>query len=162
MLGGSFRSMARALVPLALLFILAACGSPAQKTRNVSIQVRGPGFAFDAPSGTAIGRPQSRVVAGPVSVSTFPLRKPYDPAQFETLAKTLDGVAARLARSAGTTITDARTLTIADRQARAYRYAGKRIAFVLAGRREYQLFCSRDGAACDLLLRSFTLTGPQA
>jgi len=100
--------------------------------------------------------------AGLVSVSVFPLVKPYDPARFVAAAKELDGVAARLAQQAGTPLTRRETVTVGNRKVRAYRYGDRRIAFVLVGKREYQLFCERAQAACDLLFSSFTLAGPQA
>jgi hypothetical protein len=100
--------------------------------------------------------------AGLVSVSIFPLVKPYDPGKFAAAAKELDGVAARLAQQAGTTVTRGETVTVANRKVRAYRYGDRRIGFVLVGKREYQLFCAHASAACDLLFGSFTLAGPQA
>lgn len=158
--------MAKAFVPLALLFILAACGSSKQKTPQAAIEVRGKGYSFEAVAGAAVGRPAGRVVArragSVVSVSVFPLRKAYDERQFDAVSKTLDAVAARLAKAAGASVDERETLTLAGRKIRAYRYGGKRIGFVLVGRREYQLFCVHDDAACDLLFRTFTLAGPQA
>ena len=109
------------------------------------------------PSGVA-----ARRGAGLVSVSVFPLVRAYDPAKFAAAAKELDGVAAKLAKQAGTTLTRSETVTVGNRKVRAYRYGADRIAFVLVGKREYQLFCRRAAKACDLLFSSFTLAGPQA
>lgn len=113
-----------------------------------------------------MSRPTNAVVArrggGLVSVTTFPLVKPYDPANFAAAAKELDRVAAQLAKQAGASISQSETVTVANREVRAYRYADKRIGFVLVGKREYQLFCARAASACDLLFSSFTLSGPQA
>jgi len=100
--------------------------------------------------------------AGLVSVSVFPLVKAYDPAKFAAAAKELDGIAARLAKQAGAPLTRSETVTVGNRKVRAYSYGSDRIAFVLVGKREYQLFCERAQAACDLLFSSFTLAGPQA
>jgi hypothetical protein len=100
--------------------------------------------------------------AGLVSVSVFPLVKAYDPGKFAAAAKELDGVAARLAQQAGAPLTTRETVTVANRKIRAYRYGGRRIGFVLVGKREYQLFCRGAAKACDLLFSSFTLAGPQA
>jgi hypothetical protein len=165
MLGGSFRLMAKACVPLALLFILAACGSSKQTTSEATIGVRGEGFTVAAPQGWRVSRSAAAVTvrsgSALVSVTRFPLRKPYDESQFEAATKTLDRVAATLARGGGSVVDKAETVTIDNRQARAYTYGGgaKRIAFVLAGRAEYQLFCSSaESDACGLLFSSFTLT----
>jgi hypothetical protein len=92
-----------------------------------------------------------------VSVSLFPLLKPYDPAKFDAVAKELDRVAAQLAKQAGGSIDSRETATVAGQKVRAYRYGNNRIGFVLDGRREYQLFCARARDACDLLFSSFTL-----
>ena len=104
----------------------------------------------------------ARHAGGLVSVTTFPLLKPYDPASFAAAARELDHVAARLAKQAGTPLASSETVTVADRKVRAYRYGDNRIGFVLVGKREYQLFCERAASACDLLFGSFTLAGPQA
>ena len=98
-----------------------------------------------------------------VSVTHFPLRRPYDQSQFDTAARALDAVAARLAKAAGHAVERAETVTVANRKARSYAYGTRRIGFVLAGRDEFQLFCTQQqSAACDLLFNTFTLTGPQA
>ena len=159
--------LAKAVLPLALLFILAACGASKEETRTTSIGVRGEGYVFDAPQGWKVSRPRDAVVARAgdslVSVTHFPLRRAYDQSQFGVAAKALDAVAARLAKAAGSTIDKAETVTVSNRKVRSYRYGTRRIGFVLAGRNEYQLFCSQQqSAACDLLFGSFTLTGPSA
>ena len=129
--------------------------------------MRGHGFTVDVPAGWSVARTADRVVArhggALVSVTRFPLRQPYDQSQFGAATRSLDAVAARLARAAGTSVGTAETVTVANRKARAYTYGTKRIGFVLVGRDEYQLFCEQPGsAACGLLFDSFTLTGPQA
>jgi hypothetical protein len=163
---GSFRLLARAVLPLALLFILAACGGSKREETPPTAGVRGAGFTIQVPEGWSVSRPPAGVSArhGPalVSVSVFPLVKAYDPARFAAAARELDGVAARLARQAGATLSLRETVTVANRKVRAYRYGDRRIAFVLVGRREYQLFCEHASTACDLLFSSFTLAGPQA
>jgi hypothetical protein len=98
-----------------------------------------------------------------VSVTTFSLLKPYDPAKFEAVAKELDGVAAKLAARAGHSLSDRETATVDGRKTRVYRYNGVRVGFVLEGKREYQLLCTAPGGddpdgACDLLFSSFSLT----
>ena len=156
----------RAVLPLAVLFILSACGGSKQQETHPAVDVRGEGFAVRLPQGWTVTRPPTGVAArhggGLVSVSVFPLVKTYDPARFAAAAKELDGVAARLAQLAGTTLSRRETVTVGNRKVRAYSYGASRIAFVLVGKREYQLFCERATAACDLLFSSFTLAGPQA
>jgi hypothetical protein len=166
-LGGSFRLLAKAVLPLAVLFILAACGGSKQETRTTSVGIRGDGYTFDAPLGWRVSHPQGGTVARSgdalVSVTHFPLRRPYDQSQFSTAAKALDAVAARLAKAAGQGAAKAATVTVANRRSRSYRYGSRRIGFVLSGRDEFQLFCTQQqSAACDLLFDTFRLTGPSA
>jgi hypothetical protein len=128
--------------------------------------VRGNGFTVEVPEGWVVSRPRGAVVArrgsGLVSVTAFPLLKAYDPTRFAAAARELDALAARLAKQAGTTLAASETVTVDGQKIRSYRYADKRIGFFLTGKREYQLFCERAGSACDLLYRTFTLSGPQA
>jgi hypothetical protein len=160
--------MARALVPLAVLFILAACGSSKQETGKPSFGMRGRGFTVAVPEGWRATRtPSGDIVARSgdalVSVSRFPLRKVYDESQFPAATKTLDQVAARLAKAAGAGIDESETVTVSNRKARAYTYGTRRIGFVLVGRSEYQLYCVQPASdGCALLFSSFTLTGPSA
>jgi hypothetical protein len=152
-------------LPLALLFILAACGS-GTKTHPVSTRVvRGPDFSFSSPSGWRTSRTE-RVVAvrngaSRVSVTTYTLQKPYRPALFAAAAKELDGIAQKLAAEAGRTLTEKQTVLVDGKRIRAYRFGTTRIGFVLVGRREYQLLCElppdgKDaGGACGLLFKSF-------
>jgi hypothetical protein len=165
-LGVSFRLLAKAVLPFALLFILSGCGGSSQKSGPTGTGVRGPGFRFEVPAGWTVRRQAGAVTAHHggqlVSVTRFSLRKPYDPGRFDEVAKTLDSVADRLAKAAGSTLSESETTTVADRKVRAYRYGTRRIGFVLDGRREFQLFCTQTGDACDLLFSSFTLTGPPA
>jgi hypothetical protein len=160
-LGGSFRLLAKAFLPLVLLFILSACGDSTQETVTRGIGVRGDGYSFEIPRGWEVERPHDAVVArhgaNLVSVTRFPLRKPYDPAQFDETAKELDHLAAQLAQRAGGSLSSSETVEVSGRPVRAYRYGDERIGFVLEGRREYQLYCMPAAAACDLLFSSFTL-----
>jgi hypothetical protein len=154
------------MFPLALLFILSACGGSKRQPTPPTVGIRGEGFTVQVPQGWTVSRPSAGVAArrgaGLVSVSVFPLVKPYDPAQFAAAAKELDGVAARLAKQAGAGPARGETVTVGNRKIRAYRYGENRIGFVLVGKREYQLFCEHAPSACDLLFSSFTLAGPQA
>ena len=128
---------------------------------KTTIEVRGSGFTFEVPRGWTLTRPPGAVVARRagelVSVTRFPLVKPYDPENFAAVTKELDRVAARLDPKA-----KGETVDVADRKVRSYIYDDKRIAFVLDGKREYQLYCAHAGGACDLLFSSFALSGPSA
>jgi hypothetical protein len=168
MFGGSFRWAARASLPLALLFILSACGGSTTTTASPAQGVRGTGFTIEAPAGWQVAR-TTRVVTARrgsalVSVSVFPLVKAYDPAIFDRAARELDGVARRLAERAGGTITESKTTTVDGGKIRAYRFEAKglqtRVGFVLRGKREYQLLCQASSGdpdgACALLFSSFS------
>ena len=91
-----------------------------------------------------------------VSVTTYTLQKPYSPALFAAAAKELDGVAAKLAAAAGTSLSEKQTVDVAGEKIRVYRFGTMRIGFVLRGKREYQLLCDNPGDACALLFKSFT------
>ena len=158
--------LARKVLPLALLFILAACGGSKQGEAPATVGVHGPGFTFEVPAGWTVTTPSNSAVArrgrAVVSVTRFPLLKAYDPAEFDAVTKELDIIATRLAHEAGEVSAAGRTTTVAGRKVRSYRYGNRRLGFVLEGKREYQLFCAPAGEACDLLYSSFTLSGPQA
>jgi hypothetical protein len=163
--------LAKALVPLAVLFILAACGGSGESTVEVTQGVRGEGFTVEVPAGWRVsGAGQAKMTARKagrlVSVTSFPLLKPYDPGKFRAAAKELDGIAAKLAAQAGGELTEKTTTTVDGRRIRAYRYVDGasriHIGFVLVGKREYQLLCrlpAGDGdpdGACALLFDSFS------
>jgi hypothetical protein len=171
--GGSFRLLAKVCLPLALLFILAACGgSPKSHARTTSV-LRGSGFVFSVPAGWAVSRRTGVVEARKgkalVSATIFTLLKPYDPGLFEKVVGELDRNAEKLAAQAQGTLTEKQTITVAGRKIRAYRYTAggysTRIGFVLVGKRELQLLCrAPSGAgdpdgACALLFSSFRLSG---
>jgi hypothetical protein len=162
--------LAKAVLPLVLLFILSACGGSAKPVVTAPTTARGPGFGFSVPRGWIVRRTTTSLAArkGPslVSATVFTLLKPYNPALFGRAAKELDGVAAKLAAQAGTTLAESTTTTVDGRKVRAYRFASHtvqtKIGFVLAGKREYQLLCElRVGAgdpdgACALLFATFS------
>lgn len=128
--------------------------------------MHGAGFSFAVPrswqGSSATGIVAARRGGASVSVRTFTLVKRYDPARFAAAAKELDGVAAKLANAAGTTLAEKQTTTVGGERIRAYRFGSTRIGFFLRGRREYQLLCrlARDGTdrdgACALLFASFS------
>ena len=96
-----------------------------------------------------------------VSVTVFRLAKPYEPALWPKVVPELDRVAQQLAARVQGKVESSETRMIAARKARAYAISrsgeDERIAFVLDGRREYQLYCRGAGSACDTLLETFTL-----
>src|SRR4051794_31114247 len=115
--GRSFRLVARAGLPLAVLFILAGCGGSTQPEPVSARAVSGPGFTVSVPDGWAVRKSGKAVVAtkgnGLVSVTRFPLVKPYEPSKFEAAAKELDGVAAQLADRNGGELTKRETTEVA-------------------------------------------------
>jgi hypothetical protein len=169
--GGSFRLLAGSCVPVALFFILAACGGSQESERTPVTLIHGPGFGFSAPPGWVTRRKGGVVEArngqAVVSATPFTLLKPYDPSLFAKVVAELDRNAEKLAAQARGTLEEKVTTTVAGRKIRAYRYTAKgfstRIGFVLAGRREVQLLCRAPsatpdpGGACALLFHSFTL-----
>src|SRR6266513_4898069 len=114
-IGGSFRLLARAFVPLALLFILAACGGSARSQQVATHVVRGDGFSFSAPRRWSVARTDKGVVArrstALVSATRFTLLKAYDPATFDRVVVELDRTASKLAAEAGGTVTQKATTT---------------------------------------------------
>jgi hypothetical protein len=166
--------LAKAVVPVAVLFILAACGGSPKPEPALTQGVRGAGFVVQVPQSWRVTRPANGVVARRgdflVSVTTFPLQKTYEPGRFAAVARELDGVAAKLAAQAGGKVTERVTTTVDGRKIRAYRYTGgpteTHIGFVLDGKREYQLLCqmpvggSDPDDACALLVDSFSVAWP--
>jgi hypothetical protein len=165
MVSGSFRLLAKAGLPLAVLFILAACGGSTKPAADSSRAVEGPGFTVSVPEGWTVRKSGVRLAAehggDQVSVTRYPLLKAYDPAKFHAAAQELDRVAAQLAAKGGGTLTERTTTTVDGRNVRAYRLrlggTPTRLGFVLVGKVEYQLMCTGDlGAPCDLLFSSFS------
>ena len=161
--------MARASLPLALVFILSACGGSATRERAPTRIVQGPGFSFSVPATWTTTRTAARVVArhgdAEVSATLFPLLKRYEPARFDAAAQELDRVARTLAEKSGGTLSESVTTVVDGRKIRAYRYAAHgthtRIGFLLEGKREYQLVCAAPvqaavEGACSLLYSSFS------
>jgi hypothetical protein len=158
--------LARAFLPLVLLFILSACGSGTRPQADSTRVLHGQGFNFSIPqdwrSSIANGIVAAHGGSASVSVRIFTLVKPYDPARFAAAAKELDGIASKLAAEAGTTVASRQTTTVGGEKVRAYTYDATKIGFFLAGRREYQLLCrlGRGGedsdGACALLFASFS------
>jgi hypothetical protein len=180
MLPVSFRRFASSCVParnprkqavLALTLLVAAgCGG---RSAQKSYVVQGTGFTFLAPAGWSVSRQGREVQAAQglrlISVTRYPLPRRFRPELWAKVVPELDRAAAAVARQQQGTVSDPRTVTIADLQARRYDVAytreGKqlveRIAFVLRGKTEYYLLCryerGGDTEACDGLLTSFRL-----
>jgi hypothetical protein len=104
-----------------------------------------------------------------VSVTRYPLLRPYRPALWVRVVPELDRAASQLAKQQNGKVGDSRTVTIAGRNARSYdidyerdgKALVERLAFVLRGKTEYLLLCrydrGGDTAACGRLLATFTL-----
>lgn len=164
--------LARAFVPLVVVFILSACGGSALPEPPPTRGVEGPGFRFAVPDGWKVGRRDDAVIArngdAMVSVTTYRLLKPYDPAAFERVAAELDAAVAKLARQAGGSVVERKTTEVAGRKSREYRYVARgfasRLAFVFEGQKEWQLLCRAraedddPGGACALLLETFSVS----
>lgn len=135
--------------------------------------VRGPGYTFAAPRDwrvTRTGRAQQAAKGTAlVSVTLFPLQRPFRPALWGRVLPELDRAAQAVARQQRGSIAESLTVTIAGRKGRrydiAYELEGKqlveRIVFLLRGKTEYLLLCryerGGDTDACDRLLTSFRL-----
>ena len=170
---------------LVALGALSACGGGGSSSGTSAPRtVRGSGFSFRAPGGWHVKRLASAVFASPkpiaaelVSVTTFPLRKPYKPSLFPAVTKELDSSAEQLATRLGGIVKDRRTTTVAGQIVRQYlfvyprdkqepkdTYSG-RITFVLRGKTEYELLCRWAGSEsqpdyCKQLERSFKPVKP--
>jgi hypothetical protein len=156
--------------------ILVACGSDAPEWRTVT----GNGWAARFPSAWSVERGDRRVLARPeegqesLVVATFPLRRRFTPDLWDEAAGELDVVARELAEELSTLaeLSDGVATAIDGRRARVYeiRYERdgepllERVAFLFAGRREYQLTCrivlaqlESGERACSELFFSFEL-----
>jgi hypothetical protein len=160
----------------ALVAALAACGSGGDQEPKT---VAGPGFTFAAlagwdvdlrgRSGSATPQPGATEL---VSVRLFRLARPFRPELWESVVPELDRVAGELARQLDGRIESSATVVVDGRRAKRYdiRYHRdgteilERTAFVLKGRREFQLVCRHEAAdegegpkACALLFSTLRL-----
>jgi hypothetical protein len=153
-----------------LVGALAGCGGGKGKPPQSQRSLKGDGYSVSVPADWTVTRSgrltQARDGASVVSVTRFRLARPYTAALFPKVSRELDGVASQLARAERGKLAKRETVTIAGRRARTYTIdrggSEERIAFVLAGSREFQLFCryergSRAEAACSSLFSSFRL-----
>ena len=181
MLRLSFRSLASGLLPpktaykqaLAALAVVlvAGCGGGATRaeTATVAGSVDGAGFRFEAPVGWKVTRTARSVAAVSgadlLSVTVFPLARPYRPKLFAQVSSELDRRIADLAGELRGELRSAGTAHVAGRRARVYELAVgdrvERLLFVFRGKLEFQLLCRYgDGRAtrpCDRLAQTFTL-----
>jgi hypothetical protein len=160
---------------LALLLglLVAGCGGGHVPAKLVG----GTGYSFEAPGDWNVSRVAGQVSVAPkhgeelLRVSRLPLVRPFEPSLWSKVVPELDRAAATLARQQAGSVASPRDVTIGGERARRYdvEYARagtalvERIAFVLKDRTEYFLLCrferGRSSSACDLLLRSFGLSG---
>jgi sugar phosphate isomerase/epimerase len=143
--------------------------------------IAGNGLRFAAPGNWHVRRQGNEVSAAPkptaselVSVSRFPLLKPYTPALFAAATKELDKSAADLAKQLGGSVVKSSTGRVAGQRVRRYVLvypqrkgeSGKsfsaRITYVLRDRTEYELFCRWDGTGsapdyCTRLEQTFRI-----
>jgi hypothetical protein len=159
--------------------LAAACGG-GSSSNGPPQTVAGPGFRFSAPGGWKVRRQGNEVSAAPkptatelVSVSRFPLLKPYSRALFAKVTTELDKSAGELAARLGGSVKSQATTTVAGEPVRQYVLAypqdkqdakqgdfGSRLTYVLRGKLEYELFCRWDEKEsepdyCARLARSF-------
>lgn len=167
---------------LVALGALSACGGGSSSGNAAPRTIPGNGFRFRAPGDWHVRRLGNEVAATPkpiaaelVSVTTFPLLRPYKPSLFPAVKKELDKSADQLASRLGGSVKASRTTTVAGQSVRQYlivypqnrqdpkeTYSG-RITFVLRGKTEYELLCrwaSSDDEPdyCAQLQRSFRPT----
>jgi hypothetical protein len=151
------------------LVVLAGCGGGGATPSAQS--VGGKGYRFAAPAGWHVTHAAEVTSAGNgdelVSVTVFPLGRPFRPELWEKTVPELDRVASQLVGQLGGHMTSLEGGVLAGHRARSYDIAftrgGKdfveRIAFFFSGRREYQLLCRfvGDDSACRDFRASFRL-----
>lgn len=153
------------------VLLVAGCGGGAKAKEQT---VQGPRYFFSAPAGWTVTRKGAEVQvtrgAQLVSVTRFPLARPFRQSLWSKVLPELDRAAETLATQQHGTVAERATVTIAGLRARRYEvsYArdGKqlveRFAFVLRQKTEHLLLCryerGGDTRACDGLLATFRLT----
>jgi hypothetical protein len=174
MIRKSFRSTGKRLLPrgnprklcaILLAGALAGCGGSAAREPS-SKRVLGALAAVRVPADWKLTRKTVRSIQAEgdgslVSVTVFPLATPFRSELWQRVVRQIDRSVRQLAGREHAELKRSETITIDGRKARAYdleRPDGtkERIAFVLTGRREYQLYCRGDDAdACKQLFASF-------
>jgi hypothetical protein len=175
----SFRSLYRRFVPwadpcklalLAAAVLVAGCGGAHVPPQGLT----GKGYAFSAPGDWTVMRTARSIQAAHglevVSVSRFPLLRPYRAALWPKVVPEIDRIAGGIASDQHGSVGARTTVTIAGGRARRYdieyerggRKLVERLGFVLHAKTEYELLCrlerGKSASACDLLFRSFRLT----
>ncbi len=149
--------------------IVAGCGGGGATPTPQSVS--GEGYRFAAPAGWRVTHAAGMTSAGKgtelVSVTVFPLGRPFRPQLWEKTVPELDRVASQLAGRLGGHVTTLESGVLAGRRSRSYDIAFtrggtdlvERIAFVFSGRREFQLLCrfAGDDSACKDFRTSFRL-----
>ena len=159
----------------AAVIVLAGCGSGGHKASASDVKtVSGGGYRFSAPSSWSVSRTGREVTAigdpvDLVGVTTFRLARAYRPSLWTKAVEALDRTAADLAAQYDGELLARKTIVVTGRRARRYEIAYhadgvamvEQIAFVLEGRREYQVLCrferGGDDGACRNLFSSFRL-----
>jgi hypothetical protein len=153
-------------VPVLLLVLaLPACGGSGPKSPGTQL-VRGSGYSFEAPADWAVSRARDVVRATKeqalISVTVFPRVRAVKGIAWDVLVREMDRAARSVAAQEGAELAKSETVSIDSHRARAYSLergdVEERLAFLIAGRRQYQLFCQNADDACDRLLESFSLS----
>jgi hypothetical protein len=157
---------------------MAGCGGESDAGEPLATRaVSGPGFTFSAPQGRELSRAPRSVSVLPaeeggqelVSVTVFPLVKPYRPALWTQAAEELDGVAERLTKSlGGELVQEPMTVRRGGLRGRLYEIdyeregveLRQRLTLLLSRRTEYQLLCRWEASTdapedCGILETSF-------
>jgi hypothetical protein len=182
MLRLSFRSLAAGVLPpktahkqtlaAAAILAVAGCGGGTSEARTATLSgnVEGAVFTFEAPAGWKVARTPRSVAASSgadlLSVTVFPLARPYRPQLFTEVANELDRRVADLAGELRGELRSTGTGHIAGRRARVYEIGVgdrvERLLYVFRGKLEFQLLCrfarGRGTGPCDRLAETFTLT----
>ena len=155
------------------MIVLAGCGGGGHKASVSDLQrVGGGGYRFSAPSSWSVYRTgrEVKALSGPVDlvgVTTFTLARPYRPSLWTKAVPALDRTAAALAAQNDGKLQARETVVVGGRRGRRYEIAYhadgvamvEQMAFVLAGRKEYQLLCrferGGDDGPCRTLFSSF-------
>jgi hypothetical protein len=159
------------LIGALALVALAGCGGRGGGATPSGQSVSGKGYRFAAPAGWRVTHAAAVTSAGRgdelVSVTVFPLGRPFRPELWQKTVPELDRVASQLAGRLGGHVTSLESGVLAGHRTRSYDIAftrgGKdlveRIAFLFSGRREYQLLCRfvDDDSACRDFRTSFRL-----
>lgn len=153
------------------MLLAAGCGGGQEPsaTRTVAASVFGTGFRFEVPADWKVERSARAASAASgsdlLSVTVFPLSRPYRPELAAEVDKELDRRIAELAGQLRGELGSVGTAVVDGRRARVYElHVGElvqRLLFVFRGRLEFQLLCRYEQDAstqpCDRLAATFRL-----